>query len=189
MSGPRLTIQRGRVLMTVRPTLSEALAAMTLLVAAIVVGLSALYVAQVPRLFMSSPGPTATATPTMMPTSTSTATPTPTSTATPTPLPKRVIVTWYGEAFRGGPLYCGSDVYGQFNPDDPTTVAMGADGPPCGSRLRLCSDSACIIATIKDKCGGCGPHHLDLSRAGWEALGHPSVVDYDHCNEPAIGAL
>lgn len=121
----------------------------------------------------TSPTPTVTASPTPTSTETPTVTPIP---PTPTTVPTRVRVTFYGEAFRGGPLYCGTDVYGWYDPDDPTTVAMGADGPPCGSRLRLCSESACIVATIKDKCGGCGPGHLDLSRAGWEALGGPERV-------------
>ena len=123
--------------------------------------------------------PTVTASPT--PTNTATVTPTETPTVTPippteTPMPTRVRVTWYGEAFRGGPVYCGTDVYGRYDPDDPSTVAMGADGPPYGSRLRLCSESTCITATIKDKCGGCGSGHLDLSRGGWEALGRPESV-------------
>lgn len=139
------------------------------------------------------PVPRVTTTPTNTPTSTSIPTSTPTSTATVTtpptrvpvsafiPIPEwssqRVRVTWYGEALRGGPLYCGSDIYGRFDPDDLTTVAVGAGGPPCGSRLQLCSESACIITIVKDRCGGCGPGHLDLSQAGWEALGRPSMVD------------
>lgn len=135
-------------------------------------------------LYTDVVAPTATSTavpPTATPTATPTASPTqtvaPTQTPTATPMPERIIVTYYGEKHRGGPLYCGTDVYGTFDPDDPSTVAMGANGPPCGSRLRLCSESACIFATIKDRCGGCGPGHLDLSEAGWEALGRPAAVD------------
>ena len=110
---------------------------------------------------------------TQIPTATATVSPTPPPTVTPVPPSIRVRVTWYGEEFRGGPVYCRG---GRYDPDDPTTVAMGADGPPCGSRLRLCSESHCIIATIKDKCGGCGQRHLDLSKGGWEALGRPQSV-------------
>lgn len=125
----------------------------------------------------TSPVTPTTATPTIALTSTPMDTVTPTSTPTVTPIPERVRVTWYGEAFRDGLLFCGTDIYGRFDPDDPTTVAMGADGPPCGSRMRLCGKEGCIVGIIKDKCGGCGPGHLDLSRAGWEALGRPTVVD------------
>ncbi len=84
---------------------------------------------------------TPTATSTAVP-ATETPTASPTQTPTATPVPDRVRVTYYGEAHRDGPLYCGTDIYGTFDPDDPTTVAMGAHGPPCGSRLRLCSESA-----------------------------------------------
>ena len=128
-----------------------------------------------PSTFEQAPTPTVTATSTAV--STATAAPTTTSLSPPTPAPRRVRVTWYGEAFRGGPLYCGGRVYIPYSPDDPTTVAMGADGPPCGTVMLLCSDSACIVAVIKDKCGGCGNGHLDLSHAGWEALGRPYYVE------------
>ena len=128
-------------------------------------------------LLREGPTPTMTASPTP----TNTATPTVTEASTVTPLPTatpilstRMRVTWYGETHRGGPLFC--EEFGFFDPDDPTTVAMGADGLPCGSRLRLCSESQCIVATIKDRCGGCGPGHLDLSKGGWEALGRPQSV-------------
>lgn len=109
----------------------------------------------------------ATATPTMSPTSTSTVTPTPTS--TPEPVVYRL--TWYGEEFRGGPLYCGSDVYGYYDPDDPTTVA-GVHEFACGTRLELCAET-CIRVVVKDACGGCGYGHLDVSRAAWQELGRP----------------
>lgn len=130
-----------------------------------------------------TPTATATSTSTATPTATATATstPTPTNTSTPvptaTPVSHRIRVTYYGEALRDRPLYCGSNIYGLFDPSDPTTAAMGANGPPCGSRLQLCSESACIVVVIKDKCPGCGPDHLDLSQAGWKALGWPSMVD------------
>jgi len=87
---------------------------------------------------------------------------------------RQVIVTWFGEFHRGGPFFC--EEFGFFDPGDPTTVAMGAGGPPCGTKVRLCSESTCIVAVIKDKCGGCGPGHLDLSRAAWDTLGQPERV-------------
>jgi len=109
------------------------------------------------------------------PTATATASSSPTLTATPTATPEPVAyrVTWYGDDFAGGPMLCTEEPY---DPNDPTVAASGAGGPPCGERLRLCSEGTCIEVTIRDGCGGCGPQHLDLSRAGWEALGKPSEV-------------
>lgn len=45
--------------------------------------------------------------------------------ATPTvELGRRVYrVTYYGPEFQGGPLACGSDVYGHYDANDPTTIA------------------------------------------------------------------
>jgi len=113
----------------------------------------------------------ARATPTV--TATDTTSPTPTATPTATPEPVVYRVTWYGDDFAGGPMLCTEEPY---DPNDPTVAASGAGGPPCGERLRLCSDAACIEVVIRDGCGGCGPRHLDLSRAGWHALGQPTEV-------------
>ena len=100
--------------------------------------------------------------------------------ATPTvAASRRYYVTYYGLEFEGGPLGCGSDVYGYYDPDDPTTAASGDGGPVCGSHLTLCSDAQgtlCQVVVIKDTCGGCGPDHLDLSRAAWLVLGQPEYV-------------
>jgi len=79
--------------------------------------------------------------------------------------------TYYNEVV-GGPLYCTGEPY---EPLDPTTVAASADGPPCGTRLLLCAD-ACLVVTVKDRCGGCSSRHLDLSVAVWLALGRPAIV-------------
>lgn len=113
----------------------------------------------------------ARATPTATATATATASPTPTATATPEPVVYRV--TWYGDDFAGGPMLCTEEPY---DPNDPTVAASGAGGPLCGERLRLCSETTCIDVVIRDGCGGCGPRHLDLSRAGWHALGQPTEV-------------
>jgi len=88
-----------------------------------------------------------------------------------------MITTYYDVGFEGGPLYCGTDIYGYYDPADPTTVAAGASGPPCGTHLRVCNERACIGVVVKDRCGGCGAAHLDLSRGAWEALGQPSEVE------------
>lgn len=122
-----------------------------------------------------TPVPTPTATPT------STQTATAMATAMPMPMPVATPelgvwrLTWYGEEFRGGPLYCGSDVYGYYDPADPTTVAAAGGAFPCGTRLKLCADT-CIVVVVKDRCGGCGPQHLDASRAAWEELGRSDYV-------------
>lgn len=115
--------------------------------------------------------PTASATPSEEPTVLRTTTPTITPIPTPEPIAYRV--TWYGDEFAGGPMLCTGE---PFDPNDPTVAARGEGGPPCGTHLRLCSDAACIEVVISDGCGGCGPEHLDLSRAGWHALGQPYEV-------------
>ncbi|MDR7574203.1 MAG: RlpA-like double-psi beta-barrel domain-containing protein [Armatimonadota bacterium] len=125
-------------------------------------------------------GPTATATATPTDGPTSTATPAPTAGSFPVPTPATPSpgaavyrVTWYGDEFAGRPTRCTGEPY---DPEDPNVAAAGAAGPTCGARLRLCSESACIVVTVRDGCGGCGPRHLDLSRAGWNALGRPAEV-------------
>ena len=113
------------------------------------------------------------------PTQTWPATETPAATPTVDPGRRAYRVTYYGSDFAGGPLGCGSDVYGYYDPNDPTTAASGAGGPVCGSHLTLCSEAQgtlCQGVVVKDTCGGCGPDHLDLSRAAWLALGQPEFV-------------
>ena len=107
------------------------------------------------------------------PAATQTATATPT--ATPTPTLPAYRVTWYGEAFRGGPLWC--EEYGRYDPDDASTAASSqAAGFPCGTRLELCSGARCLTVVIKDRCGGCGERHLDVSPAAWRELGRPDYA-------------
>lgn len=76
-------------------------------------------------------------------------------------------ITYYGEEFRGGPLFCTGEAY---NPDDPTVAASGSKGFPCATTLRVCT-STCIIVVVQDRCGGCSDQHLDVSQAAWETLG------------------
>lgn len=85
------------------------------------------------------------------------------------------IVTYYDQCCAGGPYYCGTDIYGYFDPADPTTVATSLEGFPCGTRLIICNE-LCVIVIVKDKCAGCSNRQLDLSRGAWELLGMPSSV-------------
>lgn len=85
------------------------------------------------------------------------------------------IVTYYDQCCVGGPFYCGVEIYGYFNPLDPTTVATGWGGFTCGTHLLLCSN-VCISVVVKDLCSGCGSNHLDLSRGAYNALGGPTSV-------------
>jgi hypothetical protein len=84
-------------------------------------------------------------------------------------------LTWYGEAFRGGPLYCDPSGSVRYNPDDPTVVATAQARWRCGDVLEVCGTS-CVTVTVLDRCGGCMPgQHVDLSRAAWQEAGG---VDY-----------
>ena len=127
------------------------------------------------------------------PPTTPTLTPSPTLARTPVPTAQPVPVayfrvTYYGPGFEGGPVACGSDVYGLFDADDPTTAASGTGGPGCGTHLVLCSGKLCQMVVIKDACGGCGPDHLDLSRAAWDALGQPEYVTAAVTQPVVLGA-
>ena len=109
------------------------------------------------------------------------ATPNTTSTATATALPSPTATppaTWFRTTYYkdvvGSPVFCTGEPY---EPLDPTTIAASADGPPCGSRLRLCNDETCIEVTVKDRCGGCSSTHLDLSVAAWLALDQPAGAE------------
>ena len=75
-------------------------------------------------------------------------------------------LTYYGEEFRGGLLYC--EEYGSYDPDDLTTAATR--DAACGQQLQVCATS-CVVVTVKDRCGGCGERHIDLSEAAWHAAG------------------
>lgn len=86
-------------------------------------------------------------------------------------------ITWYGPEFAGQPLACGSDIYGLYDPADPTTAAANWGQHVCGERLRVCTKSVCLTVIVKDRCGGCGYGHIDLSQAAYNRLG-----GYDYAN-------
>lgn len=96
-------------------------------------------------------------------------------------------ITWYGEETGNGPLACGSDIYGHFDPYDVTTVATPWVQYDCGDRLRICTDVRCIVAIVKDKCGGCGAQHIDLSRGAWYTLGGRDYATVEKVGSAATG--
>ena len=72
--------------------------------------------------------------------------------------------THYGTSYQGGPLSCDT---GYYDTDDPGIVAVGWESPyECGDKLIITGAAGTITATVQDRCGGCGPYHLDLSEAG-----------------------
>ena len=91
-------------------------------------------------------------------------------------------ITYYGEEFRGGPLYCTGEAY---NPDDPTVAASGHDGFSCGTRLRVCADG-CVDVTVQDRCGGCGGQHIDVSTAAWRAIGEEDYATVEKLSPQPI---
>ncbi len=76
------------------------------------------------------------------------------------------LVTHYGVSFNGQSMGCG---FGNYSSANPEIIAVGPDRYsqwPCGTALRVCGDSGCIIGIRQDACPGCGPNHLDLSESG-----------------------
>lgn len=76
------------------------------------------------------------------------------------------VATFYGEAYRGGPLACSGEPY---DPGDPTVAAGPVDEWPCGTRLKVCG-ATCIEVIVVDRCPGCLGCHVDLSPAGFAQL-------------------
>jgi len=74
-----------------------------------------------------------------------------------------VRITWYGHDFDGGALACG----GTYSADDPTIAA--ALGWPCGTRLHVCANGACIDVVVRDR-GRMGLGSIDLSLAAFQRL-------------------
>jgi len=123
-----------------------------------------------------------TETPTPIPTATNTPAPSPTPTRTPrpgntaTPSPDQFSVTRYADSLEGNSLGCTQ--YGTYDPDNPLIVAVGPARHfewPCGTLLQVCGPAGCLIALRADSCPGCGPNHIDMSRAGVIAVcGNPN---------------
>ena len=91
--------------------------------------------------------------------------------------------TYYNEEFQGSLLACGSDIYGLYDVNDPTTAAASWDQHQCGDRLTVCGIE-CQTVIVKDKCGECGPNHIDLSKAAWIKIGQVDYAIVTDINEP-----
>mgnify|MGYP001582146237 CR=1 FL=1 len=96
-------------------------------------------------------------------------------------------LTYYADSLQGQPLGCGQDIYGTYDPSDPTTAAVADGAFTCGQRLAVCAD-VCITVIVKDKCGECEQAHIDLSRAAWNAAGGKDYgdVQLSHANMPKV---
>ncbi len=76
------------------------------------------------------------------------------------------LVTHYGVSYNGNPMGCSGELYSSENE---TIIAVGpADYGewPCGTNLRVCGPTGCVVGFRQDSCPGCGENHLDLSEAG-----------------------
>ena len=82
---------------------------------------------------------------------------------TPTGTAVRATITFYHPSFEGSGMACG----GRYRAEDPTIAA--ATSWPCGTRLRVCRNSACIIVTVQDT-GHMGPNWVDLSTSAFRQL-------------------
>ena len=75
----------------------------------------------------------------------------------------RATITYYHPSLEGGGMACG----GRYRAEDPTIAA--ATSWPCGTRLRVCRNSACIVVTVQDS-GHMGPNWVDLSASAFRQL-------------------
>lgn len=92
----------------------------------------------------------------------------------PTPVPSpaaiagagavRATITYYHPSLEGGRMRCG----GIYRSED-TTIAA-ATSWPCGTRLRVCRNAACVTVTVQDT-GLMGPNWVDLSASAFRQLG------------------
>ena len=76
----------------------------------------------------------------------------------------RATITYYHPSLEGGAMACG----GRYRAEDPTIAATTSW--PCGTRLRVCRNSACIVVTVQDS-GHMGPNWVDLSTSAFRQLG------------------
>jgi uncharacterized protein YraI len=76
----------------------------------------------------------------------------------------RAVITYYHPSLEGGPMFCG----GRYRGEDATIAA--ATGWPCGTKLRVCRGSACVVVTVQDT-GALPSNHVDLSIAAFRQLG------------------
>lgn len=75
--------------------------------------------------------------------------------------------TYYGHAgyYNGRTMACG----GTYWASDPTIVAVGysrAQELPCGAQVLIEGPAGSLIATVSDRCPGCGHNTFDLSDEG-----------------------
>jgi uncharacterized protein YraI len=75
----------------------------------------------------------------------------------------RATITFYHPRYEGSPMACG----GRYRAEDATIVA--ATSWPCGTRLRVCRGTACVVVTVQDT-GHMGPNWVDLSAAAFRQL-------------------
>lgn len=75
----------------------------------------------------------------------------------------RATITFYHADLEGGPMACG----GRYRAEDPTIAA--ATTWPCGTKLRVCRNAACVVVTVQDS-GRLGPNWVDLSTAAFRQI-------------------
>lgn len=75
----------------------------------------------------------------------------------------RGTITYYHPSLEGGPMACG----GRYRAEDPTIAA--ATSWPCGTKLRVCRNAACVVVTVQDT-GHMGPNWVDLSSSAFRQL-------------------
>lgn len=72
-------------------------------------------------------------------------------------------LSYYSQEFEGGPLACG----GTYHADDETIAETNRW--PCGTVLRICRGSACIMAAVRDR-GAMAANELDVSMKAFTRL-------------------
>jgi hypothetical protein len=78
-------------------------------------------------------------------------------------------VTRYADSLEGNTMACG----GQFDQGNPFIVAVGLEYDvawPCGTELEICGSAGCTTGVRTDTCWGCTGAHIDMTRAGVDAV-------------------